>query len=80
VISHAQHLESMKERLHGFHVHDVQFPGKDHRAPGAGMIDFKALAPLVSPQHLKVFEFSPSLTSEQAKEGVAHLKGIWGPE
>jgi hypothetical protein len=44
------------------------------------MIDFAALAPLVGPQHLKVFEFSPSLSPEEARAGVAHLKGIWGPE
>jgi sugar phosphate isomerase/epimerase len=79
-ISHAVHLEAMKDRLYGFHVHDVQFPGKDHRAPGAGMIDFAALAPLVTPQQLKVFEFSPSIGSDEVKAGVAHLKRLWGPE
>ena len=79
-IHHALHLESLSERLYGFHVHDVKFPGKDHRAPGTGMIDWKTLAPLVKPAHLKVFEFSPSLTPEEAAAGVAHLKSVWGPE
>jgi sugar phosphate isomerase/epimerase len=80
LIHHLFHLESMKERLYGFHVHDVEFPGHDHRAPGSGMIDFKSLKQVVRPEHLKVFEFSPSLTPEQAKSGVAHIKSIWGPE
>jgi sugar phosphate isomerase/epimerase len=79
-IHHALHLESMSEHLFGFHVHDVQFPGKDHRAPGTGMIDFQALKPWVKPGHLKVFEFSPSLTPEEARQGAAHIKSIWGPE
>jgi sugar phosphate isomerase/epimerase len=79
-INHALHLDSMAERLYGFHVHDVQFPGRDHRAPGAGMIDFAALKPMVKAEHLKVFEFSPSLTPEEARNGIAHLKSIWGPE
>jgi len=79
-IHHALHLESLAERLYGFHVHDVQFPGRDHRAPGAGMIDFAALKPMVKPEHLKVFEFSPSLSPEEAKAGIAHLKAIWGNE
>jgi len=74
------HLESLRDRLHGFHIHDVQFPGRDHRAPGTGMIDFAALARLVKPRHLKVFEFSPSLSPEEAKQGVAHLKALWGHE
>jgi len=79
-IHHGLHLESMSERLYGFHVHDVQFPGKDHRAPGTGMIDFSGLKHLVKPSHLKVFELSPSLSAEEARQGVEHLKGIWGPE
>jgi sugar phosphate isomerase/epimerase len=79
-IHHAMHLESLSERLHGFHVHDVQFPGRDHRAPGAGTVDWAALKPFVKPEHLKVFEFSPSLTPDEVKRGVAHLQAIWGEE
>lgn len=79
-IHHAMHLESMAERLYGFHIHDVQFPGRDHRPPGTGTVDFAALKPMVKPEHMKVFEFSPSLTPEEAKAGIAHLKGIWGEE
>ena len=79
-IHHAMHLESMSDRLYGFHIHDVQFPGRDHCAPGSGMIDFAALKPFVKPQHLKVFEFSPGLSPEEARSGVAHLKAIWGEE
>src|SRR5438876_2981488 len=79
-ILHALHLESMAERLYGFHIHDVEFPGRDHRAPGAGTIDFGALKPMVKAEHLKVFEFSPSLKPEEAKAGIAHIKAIWGNE
>ena len=77
-IRHAMHLESLRDRLAGFHIHDVQPPGRDHCAPGSGMIDFAALKPSVKPEHIKVFEFSPGLTPEQARAGVAHVKGIWG--
>ncbi len=79
-IHHLMHLESMADRLAGFHIHDVQFPGRDHRAPGAGMIDFAALKPVVRPHHIKVFELSPSLKVEEVQKGVAHLKSIWGGE
>jgi sugar phosphate isomerase/epimerase len=79
-IHHAMHLESLSDRLYGFHIHDVQFPARDHRAPGAGMIDFAALKPLVKPTHLKVFELSPSLKPDEVKQGIQHLKAIWGPE
>jgi sugar phosphate isomerase/epimerase len=79
-IHHALHLESLAARLAGFHVHDVQFPARDHCAPGTGMIDFAALKPFVKPGHIKVFELSPSLPVEAVKCGIAHLKLIWGNE
>lgn len=77
-IHHAMHLESLRDHLVGFHLHDVQFPGRDHRAPGAGMIDFAALKPFATPEHIKVFELSPSLQVDQVREGIRHLKELWG--
>jgi len=78
LIRHALHLESLADRLAGFHIHDVQFPGLDHCAPGSGTVDFAALKPFVKPEHVKVFEFSPTLTAEEAKKGVEWVKRIWG--
>jgi sugar phosphate isomerase/epimerase len=79
-IYHRMHLEAMAERLAGFHIHDVVYPAQDHRPPGKGMIDFAGLKHLVKPEHIKVFEFSPSLTVEDVKSGVAHIQSIWGQE
>jgi len=79
-IDHAQHLKALQRRLYGFHIHDVEFPGRDHRAPGAGMVKFGELKPFVKPEHLKIFEFSPSLTVEEVKAGIAHIKSLWGDE
>jgi sugar phosphate isomerase/epimerase len=79
-IHHAMHLESLRDKLYGFHVHDVQFPGRDHCAPGSGMIDFTALKPLIKPEHIKVFELSPGLTAEEVKNGVEHIKQLWGAD
>jgi sugar phosphate isomerase/epimerase len=79
-LHHVMHLESLRERLAGFHVHDVQFPARDHAAPGTGTVDFAALKPSVKPEHIKVFELSPSLPVEAVKGGIAHVKVIWGKE
>jgi sugar phosphate isomerase/epimerase len=68
----------MSPRLLGFHVHDVAFPGRDHSAPGAGMIDFAALKPMVKPEHIKVFELSPNLPADEVVKGVAHIHQVWG--
>jgi sugar phosphate isomerase/epimerase len=79
-IVHQMHLESLCEHLFGFHIHDVQFPGRDHCMPGCGTVDFAALKPMIKPQHIKVFEFSPSLTPEQVRSGVEHIKDLWGAD
>jgi len=77
-INHLLHLESLRDRLAGFHIHDVQFAGKDHCPPGTGKVNFAALAPLIKPDHLKVFEFSPALTVNEVQTGVAHVRHLWG--
>ena len=79
-IRHVNFLESLSDKLAGFHIHDVQFPARDHCAPGTGMIDFAALRPFVKPEHIKVFEFSSKMPVEAARAGIAHVKKIWGGE
>ena len=79
-IRHAAHLASLADRLAGFHIHDVQFPTRDHCAPGTGTIDFAALQPFVKPEHIKVFEFSNKVPVEAAQAGIAHIKKNWGAE
>lgn len=78
-LHHPTQLRSLADRLGGLHIHDVEFPGKDHREPGTGTVDFAALQPFVKPEHIKVFEFSPGMTVEALKRGVTHVKRLWGP-
>lgn len=79
-IDHAMHLENMSPWLHGFHIHDVQFPGRDHCPPGSGMIEWDKLKPFVKPEHIKVLELSPGVPPEDVLTGFAHLKSVWGDE
>jgi sugar phosphate isomerase/epimerase len=79
-IRHAEFLKSRAERLAGFHIHDVQFPARDHMPPGSGKIDFAALKLFVKSEHIKVFELSPKVPLESVQRGIAHLKKIWGEE
>jgi sugar phosphate isomerase/epimerase len=77
-VQHTMLVESLRDHLCGWHIHDVQFPGRDHRQPGSGSIDFAALKPFVKPEQLKVFEFDPGLSPEEVKAGAAHVRGLWG--
>lgn len=78
IIQHRSFLETLSPRLAGCHVHDVIFPDRDHAAPGTGTIDFNGLKPFVKPDHIKVFELSPSLPPEAVKGGIAHIRKLWG--
>lgn len=80
LIHHAMHVGSLADRLFGFHIHDVAFPGRDHLVPGTGTIDYAALKPYVKPHHLKVLELSPSSPAELIPQGLAHIQSVWGPE
>lgn len=77
-IQHAQHLQTFSDRLSGFHIHDVQSPARDHCAPGSGSVNFAALKSMVTPKHIKVFEFSPAMPVEVLKQGVGHVTRLWG--
>lgn len=78
-IGHAMHLESLQDHLGGLHIHDVEAPGRDHRAPGTGMVDFNALTPFIRPEAIKVFELSPRLTREEVLQGIQHVQQCWAP-
>jgi sugar phosphate isomerase/epimerase len=79
-IGHAMHLESLQDQLGGLHIHDVVPPGKDHRAPGTGSVDFAALKPFIKPDAVKVFELSPRLSADEVRQGVEHVRTLWTSE
>ena len=69
-----------QKRRPGQNVTNARQSVRASGAPGSGTIDFDSLKPLVKPEQIKVFEFSPSLTVEQAAAGVAFIKERWGEE
>jgi sugar phosphate isomerase/epimerase len=79
-IDHPMQVEMLEPRLAGFHIHDVEYPGRDHQQPGTGCVDFGALKKFVRPNHIKVFEFSPNMETPEVVAGVAHIKSLWGTD
>lgn len=74
LLDHELYLSQIAPRLIGCHVHDVQWPARDHRAPlSTGGVDLKRLLTLV-PAHVPlIWEISPS----QKHEKVAAAKVMW---
>lgn len=78
LLDHQAHLESMADRLFGFHLHDVSEDGRDHQQIGTGVIDFKMIAGFVKPEHTLVLELSPKLKVDQIKASRDYMLDLLG--
>jgi len=73
LLDHAEWLESMSGRLLGCHLHDVQWPARDHRVPFQGTVDYDRLLPLVPTDKPLVWELSPS----RKREDIIKAREVW---
>jgi sugar phosphate isomerase/epimerase len=74
LVDHAEWLAEMVPRLIGCHIHDVQFPARDHRVPFSGMIDFAALIPSLPVGPPLVWELSSSASKDDIVAALTHWK------
>jgi len=77
LLDHSEWLSSMKPYLLGCHVHDVEYPARDHRVPFGAQdqrgIDYPPLFDLIDKQKPMVWELSPS----QKTEAILAAKKVW---
>lgn len=59
-LDHTEWLERISSRLIGGHVHDVEWPARDHRVPFSGTLDYAALLKFFPPGCPLVWELSPT--------------------
>jgi len=79
LLDHAEFLASIAPRLLGCHVHDVEWPAKDHRIPfTTGGVNFDALLPLLPKNIPLVWELSPGQRLAHVAERVAEWKQRFG--
>ena len=69
-LHHVEWMEQVADRLIGCHLHDTQWPGRDHMPPFTGDVPYDALIPLLPNKGdtLFVFEMSPRRTREEIIE------------
>ena len=78
LLDHAQLLTAIAPKLLGCHVHDVDWPAKDHRVPlSTGGVDFPALLPLVPRNIPMVWELSMSQRRSKVVEMLAAWRLHW---
>lgn len=68
--------EPLPTNVIGMHLNDSN-GGDDHLAPGAGKVDFAALADMARQARHRVLEPNAEVTAEELAAGLAHLKDLW---
>jgi sugar phosphate isomerase/epimerase len=76
LLQHREHLEKLKDRILGFHLHDVSAQGQDHQPIGSGHIDFKMVSSFWRPEHLLTLEFGPRLTPEDVLASKRRVEAL----
>lgn len=71
LLDHAQWLASMAPHLIGGHLHDVEWPARDHRVPFGGMIDYAPLMRLFPPSCPLVWELSSTRDAGEIRRALA---------
>jgi len=74
LLDHCEWLERIAPRLIGGHVHDVEWPARDHRVPFSGTLDYAAILryfPLDCPL---VWELSPTRDADDIRNALAVWK------
>jgi len=76
LLDHRQQLAQNASRLLGFHLHDVDADGHDHRAIGSGTIDFGMVSEFWQPHHLLTLEIGPHATVEEVTDSKIRIERL----
>ena len=70
LLDHQQWLEQISPHLIGGHVHDVEWPARDHRVPFHGTIAYEPLISHFPANCPLVWELSPTRPAEQIRKAL----------
>ncbi len=74
LLDHVEWLETISHHLIGGHVHDVQWPARDHRTPFTGTLDYTELLPFFPKDCPLIWELSPSRDAGEIRESFIRWK------
>jgi len=74
LLDHAEWLERISPHLIGGHVHDVEWPARDHRVPFSGTLDYAALLNFFPPGCPLVWELSPTREAAEIRSALTRWK------
>ncbi len=70
LLEHYEWLDSMAPFIIGGHVHDVQWPARDHRTPFAGTLDYTEILKYFPADCPLIWELSPTRETEEIKNSL----------
>ena len=71
LLEHYEWLERIAPRLMGGHVHDVEWPARDHRIPFSGTLDYAAILRFFPPGCPLTWELSPTRDADEIRDALA---------
>jgi len=74
LLDHEEWLEKIFPQLMGGHVHDVQWPARDHRTPFSGTLDYAALLKFFPSGCPLIWELSPSRDAKEIRKALVRWK------
>jgi len=74
LLDHFQWLETIAPHLIGGHVHDVEWPARDHRTPFSGTLDYAKILRFFPPNCPLTWELSPTRQASEIREALARWK------
>lgn len=74
LLDHVEWLEKISPHLMGGHVHDVEWPARDHRTPFSGTLHYPSLLKFFPANCPLVWELSPTRRSEEIREALVRWK------
>ncbi len=74
LLDHIEWLEKISPHLIGGHVHDVQWPARDHRVPFTGTLDYGPLLKFFPENCPLIWELSPTREASEIRKMLARWK------
>ena len=78
LLDHAEWLKKMEPYLIGAHLHDVQWPKRDHRVPFTGSLPYDDLLKSFKPGMPFTWELSPTRETEQIRQASTVWRRKYG--
>jgi sugar phosphate isomerase/epimerase len=74
LLDHTEWLEKISPHLIGGHVHDVEWPARDHRTPFAGTLEYASLLKFFPADCPLIWELSPTRETEEIKAALTRWR------